>query len=148
MGKTDTLGQEMRVLLGGGAAGLAAAACAIERDRDGLVDPGITTIKARQCGKTETGEPNGLPDRLSIMRSSKFYTNCGSYVGVKLDGDEQEHVVEFCVSEGWVKIGEPGADGKVSLWAAENAEKASGEVETFWKMQPSRQVRRQFARLG
>lgn len=96
---------------------------------------------------TEGPESNGIPNRLSMLRSSPYFTTAGAFFGVKLNGVEVPHVVEFNVNAGWIKVGSPGPDGKVTLAAAMNPETRLGKVETFWKMQPSRQVRRQFARM-
>lgn len=89
----------------------------------------------------------GIPRRLSIERSSPYYTNAGVHVGVILDGVLHDHCVEFSVVEGWVRVAKPGPDGKVTQYSVQRAEKKFGKVEVFWKSQPSRQVRRQLARL-
>ena len=118
-----------------------------------LIDPDSVTILPRQQGKTEylvkqtipTTDSDGLPNRLSIDRSSRYYTNCGAYIGVKLDGVEAPNCIEFCVSEGWVRLG---AGGVVTRGEVRDAPKKYGKVELWWRSPPSRQVRRQIARLA
>lgn len=85
-----------------------------------------------------------FPDRLSVEPNSRYYTSVGSYVGVKLEGEIVEQVVEFCISEGWIRKGKKG----MTLADAAAAPKIRGKVEAFWRMQPSRQIRRQLARIG
>ena len=97
---------------------------------------------------TEVDYGHGIPDRLSVLRGSPYYVGGGPQIGVKLDGIEQQHAIEFCVSGGWVEVAKPDADGRVSVRAAQDAKKQAGVVETYWKVQPSRQVRRQLARMS
>lgn len=96
---------------------------------------------------TPSTDFDGLPNRLSIDRSSPHHTSCGAYVGVKIDGVEAPNCIEFCVSEGWVRLGNP-ANARVSQREIETAPKQYGKVEVWWKAKPSRQVRRQMARLA
>lgn len=113
----------------------------------------LAAVPARQQGKTVASEPepdNGIPNRLSIQRGSPYYTSCGSYVGVRLDGEDVNgRVVEYSVALGWVRLVAPELSGKpLSPRDAEGAEKHFGKVETYWRMAPSRQVRRQLARIA
>jgi hypothetical protein len=92
-----------------------------------------------------------IPDRLSVDRRSKFFVHVGPLIGVRVNGEEAYNVVEFCVSEGWIKIGTI-VDGKLKR------EYAGGPiitrdlfdvtVEPYWRAPPSRQVRRQLRRLS
>jgi hypothetical protein len=121
----------------------AAASIALASNEGNMV-----AVGARQQGKTEPVEPNGIPDRLSIQQSSPFFTSVGSYVGVRLDGEDvNNRVIEFCVSGGWVRIGTPDASGRMPRSEVEGAARKYGKVETYWRMQPSRQIRRQLARM-
>lgn len=111
------------------------------------------TKPPRQQGKTAAMEPqpdNGIPDRLSIERGSRFYTSVGGYVGVRLDGEDVNgRVVEFCTSEGWARLVDPALSGKpLGRLEVESATRHNGVVETYWRMQPSRQIRRQLARIA
>jgi len=88
----------------------------------------------------------GIPDRLCIQHDSPHYTPNGGLIGVLLDGiDVSGRVIEFSRSMGWVRLIDRAQ--KVSRAAAEGAPKSFGKIETFWREQPSRQVRRQFARM-
>lgn len=92
--------------------------------------------------------PNPIPDRLSIDRQSRYYTPHGGYVGVRLGGnDVSGRVVEFCVSGGWVRLADSPPGTKLTYQQVKDAERSYGAVETFWRMEPSRQIRRQFARM-
>lgn len=113
----------------------------------------LAAIPPRQKGKTVAAEPmpdDGLPDRLSIERSSRFYTSCGGHVGVRLDGEDVNgRVVEFCKSEGWARLVDPALSGKaLSALEVKGAVRHNGVVETYWRMTPSRQIRRQLARIS
>lgn len=112
------------------------------------------TKPPRQQGKTAAMEPpaedTGIPPRLSIERSSPYYTSCGNYVGVRLNGEDVNgRVVEYSVALGWVRLVAPELSGKpLSAYDASRAEKHFGTVETYWRVTPSRQVRRQLARIA
>ena len=47
-----------------------------------------------------------LPDHLSIDPHSPHYnaTVFAHDVGIRLGGKEREDVVEYCISEGWIKV--------------------------------------------
>jgi len=46
------------------------------------------------------------PDRLSLNPRSRFYdeTLIRRGVGVRFKGQERTNVVEYCLSEGWIKV--------------------------------------------
>lgn len=48
-----------------------------------------------------------MPDRLAIDPKSPFYNKAllDRGVGVRFKGAEKQNVVEYCVSEGWVRLG-------------------------------------------
>lgn len=102
------------------------------------------------AGEAEPQPGDGIPDRLSIERGSRFYTSVGGYVGVRLNGEDVNgRVVEFCTSEGWARLVDPALSGKpLGRLEVESATRHNGVVETYWRMQPSRQIRRQLARIG
>lgn len=93
------------------------------------------------------GAAHDLPDRISIDRGSPFYTNCGAYLLVMFNGEEAKNCVEFCVSGGWVRLGPPGVE-RVTAQQVKEAPMMKGEVEVSWRTPPSRQIRRQLARIG
>jgi Protein of unknown function (DUF3297) len=47
-----------------------------------------------------------LPDRLSLDPRSPYYNpellQLG--IGVRINGNEKTNVIEYCVSEGWIKV--------------------------------------------
>ena len=46
------------------------------------------------------------PDRLSLDPRSEFYdeTLLSRGVGIKFNGQEKTSVIEYCVSEGWIRV--------------------------------------------
>jgi len=49
---------------------------------------------------------NSLPDRLSLDPRSPYYDEAllGRGVGIKFNGQEKTSVVEYCISEGWIRV--------------------------------------------
>jgi hypothetical protein len=47
-----------------------------------------------------------LPDRLSLDPRSPFYNAdiLQNGIGVKINGNEKTNVIEYCVSEGWIRV--------------------------------------------
>ncbi|MCX7932210.1 MAG: DUF3297 family protein [Rhodovarius sp.] len=47
-----------------------------------------------------------LPDRLSADPDSPFYDAAllARGVGIRFNGQEKTNVVEYCISEGWVRV--------------------------------------------
>lgn len=161
----------MTRMYGGMAAGLAMAALMSagarlepveEEDRRFKLEPtsGDPDPKPDQArsGPVETpidpvdppNDGDGIPDRLSIDRSSRFYTSAGSVVGVVFKGEDiTGRVVEFCKSGGWVRMVDRKLSGTaLSRHQVETAPESFGKVQPFWRAQPSRQIRRQLARIG
>lgn len=89
----------------------------------------------------------GVPDRISVERGSPFFTSCGAYLKVLFDGEEVPNCIEFCISGGWARFGNS-AGNRVTLHEARTAPRRYGVVDVFWRAAPSRQVRRQLARIG
>ena len=89
----------------------------------------------------------GVPDRISVERGSPFFTSCGAYLKVLFDGEEVPNCIEFCISGGWARFGNS-AGNRVTLQEARTAPRRYGVVDVFWRAPPSRQVRRQLARIG
>lgn len=54
----------------------------------------------------ETEEKDALPDRLSLDPRSPFYDEAplSRGVGIKFNGKEKTNVIEYCVSEGWIRV--------------------------------------------
>lgn len=85
-----------------------------------------------------------VPDRVSIERPSAHYDPCVDNLGVRIDGIEQDSVVEYCVSGGWARIGERDHRGKL-IWEFDHyrARRVDGvKVEPYWRRALSRQQRR------
>ena len=47
-----------------------------------------------------------LPDRLSLDPRSKFFNEdiLAQGVGIKFNGNEKTNVIEYCISEGWIRV--------------------------------------------
>ncbi|MEM7491847.1 MAG: DUF3297 family protein [Pseudomonadota bacterium] len=47
-----------------------------------------------------------MPDRLSLNPQSPYYNGAllDRGVGIKFNGEEKTNVVEYCISEGWIKV--------------------------------------------
>lgn len=88
-----------------------------------------------------------FPDRISIERRSPFYDSVVENLGVRIDGIEQDSVVEYCVSEGWARIGERDHRGKL-VWEYDHyrSRRVEGvQIEPYWRKPLSRQQRRSLA---
>lgn len=91
----------------------------------------------------------GIPGHLSVDRQSRFYTSAGSYVGVRFNGEDVSgRVVEYSRDGGWVRLANVKPGDPVTPHDVRTAPKSLGTVETYWRMKPSRQIRRQLARIG
>lgn len=46
------------------------------------------------------------PDRLSLDPHSDYYDEAllGRGVGIKFNGQEKTNVIEYCISEGWIRV--------------------------------------------
>lgn len=85
-----------------------------------------------------------LPDRISIERPSPHYDEIVSELGVRIDGIDQDSVVEYCVSGRWARIGERDHRGKL-IWEFDHYRARRVEdvtVEPYWRKPLSRQMRR------
>ena len=53
----------------------------------------------------QTGN-DSLPDRLSLDPRSEFYDEAllGRGVGIKFNGQEKTSVIEYSISEGWIRV--------------------------------------------
>ena len=50
--------------------------------------------------------PDTLPDRLSLDPRSPHFDDAilTRGVGIKFNGQEKTNVIEYCISEGWIKV--------------------------------------------
>lgn len=140
--------KEIALIAGSSALTTAAMAAQI----DSIIEEPAAAMPSRQQGKTAAMVPNdgeGIPNRLSIVRSSPYYTSAGFCIGVVFNGEDVTgRVVEYNRSMGWVRLvdGPPGS--RVSDSEARSAPMLHGTVQTYWRATPSRQVRRQLARIS
>jgi hypothetical protein len=75
------------------------------------------------------------PDRLSLDPRSDYYdeTLLGRGVGIKFNGNEKTNVIEYCVSEGWIRI----AAGKSrDRYGQPMTIKLNGKVEPYFEDVP------------
>lgn len=84
----------------------------------------------------DPGEP--LPDRLCIDKSSPYFGDPAltNRIGVRFKGVERTNVVEYCVSEGWVRLGVRDYRGRMSQYGDGNwraTPRTQGLVEPYWK---------------
>ncbi|RED30536.1 uncharacterized protein DUF3297 [Rhodopseudomonas thermotolerans] len=78
-----------------------------------------------------TDTPNiELPDRLSIEPSSPYYDAAllELDVGVRFKGQDKTNVIEYCVSEGWIRVAAGTAKDR---FGNQLAIKAHGPVEPY-----------------
>ncbi len=76
-----------------------------------------------------------LPDRLSSDPNSKFFNEAliARGVGVRFKGVEKTNVVEYCVSEGWVRLS---VGNSVDRRGQPLAMKVQGPVEVYFRDAP------------
>lgn len=76
------------------------------------------------------------PDRLSLDPRSPYFdeTLLSRGVGIKLNGNEKTGVMEYCISEGWIRI----AAGKSrDRYGAPMTIKLRGTVEPYYENPPA-----------
>ena len=51
-------------------------------------------------------ETSEFPDRLSLDPRSPYFDEAllGRGVGIKFNGQEKTNVIEYCISEGWIRV--------------------------------------------
>ena len=54
----------------------------------------------------ETSSADTPPDRLSLDPRSDYFNEdlLGRGVGIRFNGQEKTNVIEYCVSEGWIRV--------------------------------------------
>lgn len=47
-----------------------------------------------------------VPDRMSVDPDSKFYDGdlLDIGIGIRFKGEERTNVIEYCISEGWIRV--------------------------------------------
>ena len=81
---------------------------------------------------TDPTENIELPDRLSVEESSPYYNEAvlALDVGIRFKGQEKTNVIEYCVSEGWIRVAAGNAKDR---FGNQLAIKVHGPVEPFIK---------------
>lgn len=71
-----------------------------------------------------------LPDRLSVEASSPYYNEAvlSLDVGVRFKGQDKTNVIEYCVSEGWIRVAAGNAKDR---FGNQLAMKVHGAVEPY-----------------
>lgn len=79
-----------------------------------------------------------LPDRLSTVETSPHFNEAVLQrdVGIMFNGKEKTNVVEYCVSEGWIRVAAGRAKDR---FGNDMTIKLKGKVEPFFKDNPSNQ---------
>ncbi|RJF75091.1 DUF3297 family protein [Rhodopseudomonas palustris] len=79
---------------------------------------------------TDPTENIELPDRLSVEESSPYYNEAvlALDVGIRFKGQEKTNVIEYCVSEGWIRVAAGNAKDR---FGNQLAIKVHGPVEPF-----------------
>jgi hypothetical protein len=72
------------------------------------------------------------PDRLSLDPRSDYYDEAllGRGVGIKFNGQEKTNVVEYSVSEGWIRIA---AGRSLDRYGQPMTVKLKGKVEPYFE---------------
>jgi Protein of unknown function (DUF3297) len=59
-----------------------------------------------QLDEAPEPQPDAPPDRLSLDPRSSYFDEdlLGRGVGIKFNGEEKTNVIEYCISEGWIRV--------------------------------------------
>ena len=79
--------------------------------------------------KTQTDSP---PDRLSLDPRSEFYDEAllSRGVGIKFNGQEKTSVIEYSISEGWIRVA---AGRSLDRYGQPMTIKLKGKVEPYFE---------------
>ena len=82
--------------------------------------------------KTQTDSP---PDRLSLDPRSEFYDEAllSRGVGIKFNGQEKTSVIEYSISEGWIRVA---AGRSLDRYGQPMTIKLKGKVEPYYEKAP------------
>ena len=80
----------------------------------------------------DTPKTDALPDRLSLDPRSPFYDEepLARGVGIKFNGTEKTNVIEYCVSEGWIRVA---AGRSLDRYGQPMTVKLKGTVEPYFE---------------
>jgi hypothetical protein len=75
------------------------------------------------------------PDRLSLDPRSDFYDEAllGRGVGIKFNGQEKTNVIEYSISEGWIRVA---AGRSRDRYGQPMTIKLKGQVEPYFENRP------------
>ena len=75
------------------------------------------------------------PDRLSLDPRSDFYDEAllGRGVGIKFNGQEKTNVIEYSISEGWIRVA---AGRSRDRFGQPMTIKLKGQVEPYFENKP------------
>ncbi len=79
-----------------------------------------------------------IPDRVSIEQDSPFFFKQYVLLGVRVNGKDSQHVVEFCVSEGWARICQRNGTGRMKRDRTGRplTTTIQATVEPYWRDRP------------
>ena len=82
--------------------------------------------------KTETASGDTPPDRLSLDPRSDYYDEAllSRGVGIKFNGQEKTNVVEYSISEGWIRVA---AGRSLDRYGQPMTIKLQGRVEPYFE---------------
>lgn len=80
----------------------------------------------------EKPQGDALPDRLSLDPRSQYYDEepLSRGVGIKFNGTEKTNVIEYCVSEGWIRVA---AGRSLDRYGQPMTVKLKGRVEPYFE---------------
>ena len=79
--------------------------------------------------------PDSLPDRLSLDPRSDFYDEelLSRGVGIKFNGQEKTNVIEYSISEGWIRVA---AGRSLDRYGQPMTIRLKGQVEPYFENPP------------
>lgn len=106
---------------------LGAAPAPEEEQRKQPIEPGP------EPADTPPTDSDVIPDRVSLENGSPHYFNKWRDIGVRFNGGERNSVLEFCVSEGWIRTqifhgGRPKMERGKFI-----GQRLNGIVEPYWR---------------
>ena len=80
----------------------------------------------------EVAKEDALPDRLSLDPRSQYYDEepLARGVGIKFNDVEKTNVIEYCVSEGWIRVA---AGRSLDRYGQPMTVKLKGKVEPYFE---------------
>lgn len=112
-------------------------------------------VEVQKIGEEKTKEriplPQGeFPDRLSIERGSRYYSSACEFIGVNIDGVESKNIVAYHCSGRTARVAIRTENGSLipdGRGGYKSEVVNDVDIEVFWRVQPSRQVKRALRRM-